>query len=111
MPALARGLEPRLHGVRPAPGRPGAVAVHERRDPFLSAAAGVVIETMAEAYPILVERREAVLAAIEREETQFARTLDAGTTQLESALAAVAPGAERVIGRRAEELPDGAPLL
>src|SRR5437016_9757189 len=45
-----------------------------RRDPFLSAAAAVVVETMAEAYPILLERREAVLAAIEREETQFART-------------------------------------
>jgi len=82
-----------------------------RRDPFLSAAAAVVVETMAESYPILLERRDAVLAAIEREETQFARTLDAGTTQLETALAAVAPGAERVIGRRAEELPADAPVL
>jgi alanyl-tRNA synthetase len=82
-----------------------------RRDPFLSTAADVVIETMAEAYPILVERRVAVLAAIEREEAQFARTLDAGTSQLESALMALAPGAARVIGRRAEDLPSDAPVL
>jgi alanyl-tRNA synthetase len=82
-----------------------------RRDPFLSAAAEVVIATMAEAYPILTERREPVLAAIEREETQFARTLDAGTTQLEAALASLAPQAERVIGRRAEDLPPEAPVL
>ena len=31
LPALARDLEPRVHGVRPAPGRSGAAAVHERR--------------------------------------------------------------------------------
>ncbi|HEX2755553.1 MAG TPA: alanine--tRNA ligase, partial [Candidatus Limnocylindrales bacterium] len=82
-----------------------------RRDPFLAAAAGVVIETMSEAYPLLVDRRDAVLAALEREEAQFARTLDAGTTQLEAALRDLAPDAERVIGRRAEDLPVGVPQV
>jgi alanyl-tRNA synthetase len=82
-----------------------------RHEPFLGGAAEVVIETMAEAYPILAERRDAILAAIEREEAQFARTLDAGTGQLEAALAGLAPGAERVIGRRAEDLAADAPVL
>ena len=31
LPALARDLEPRVHGVRPAARRPRAAAVHERR--------------------------------------------------------------------------------
>jgi alanyl-tRNA synthetase len=66
---------------------------------------------MGEAYPILVERRDAILAAIEREEVQFARTLDAGTGQLETAIETVAPGAERVIGRRAEDLAAGVPVV
>ena len=48
--------------------------------------AAVVIEVMGEAYPHLVERRDEILAVIAREETQFARTLDAGTGQLEAAL-------------------------
>src|SRR3954454_12088643 len=64
-----------------------------RREPFLAGAAEVVIETMAEAYPILAERDDAIVAAIEREEAQFARTLDAGTGQLEAALATLAPDA------------------
>ncbi len=49
-----------------------------RREPFMAEAAAVVIEVMGTAYPHLVERREEILAAIAREETQFARTLDAG---------------------------------
>ncbi|HET7474007.1 MAG TPA: alanine--tRNA ligase-related protein, partial [Candidatus Limnocylindrales bacterium] len=60
---------------------------------------------------ILAERRDAILAAIEREEAQFARTLDAGTGQLEAALAGLVPGAERQVGRRAEDLPSGVPLV
>ncbi len=31
LPALARDLEPRVHGVRPAAGRPSPAAVHQRR--------------------------------------------------------------------------------
>jgi alanyl-tRNA synthetase len=82
-----------------------------RREPFLAELGKVVIDIMAEAYPHLIERRDAVLAAIEREETQFARTLDAGTSQLEAALATLAPDTERVIGRRPEEVPPDAPVL
>ncbi|HEV7811199.1 MAG TPA: alanine--tRNA ligase, partial [Candidatus Limnocylindrales bacterium] len=82
-----------------------------RREPFLTSAAAVVIDTMAEAYPVLDERRAAILSGIEREEAQFARTLDAGTTQLTAALGQVAPGAAHQIGRRAEELPSDAPVL
>ena len=82
-----------------------------RREPFLAELGKVVIDIMAEAYPHLIERRHPVLAAIEREETQFARTLDAGTSQLEAALTALVPDTERVIGRRPEEVPSQAPVL
>ena len=82
-----------------------------RVEPFLTSAAEVVIDTMADAYPIVLERRDAILAAIEREEAQFARTLDAGTAQLSTALAGLAGGAEPVIGRREEELTGDAPVL
>ena len=52
--------------------------------------------------PTSSSERDAILAAIEREEAQFARTLDAGTRLLEEALARHRrAGAPRVIGRRA----------
>ncbi len=57
-----------------------------------------------------MERREAILGAILREETAFARTLDAGTVQLEEALIPLT-GADRVVGRRPEEVPEDAPRL
>jgi len=82
-----------------------------RRDPFLASAAEIVIATMSEAYPILTEHREAVLTSVEREEAQFARTLDAGTAQLKGALEDLVPGAEPAIGRRAEDLPPDAPRV
>jgi alanyl-tRNA synthetase len=81
-----------------------------RRDPFLATLARVVMDIMEDAYPYLREREQEVRAAIEREEGQFARTLDAGTGLLEKALAALGM-TERVVGRRAEELPAGAPVL
>src|SRR5262245_20969127 len=81
-----------------------------RAEPFLGAMADVVIEVMGEAYPHIVERRAEILAAVEREEAQFARTLDAGTRLLEGELAGLAAG-ERVVGRRAEDLPADAPRL
>jgi alanyl-tRNA synthetase len=81
-----------------------------RRDPFMAEAAAVVIEVMAEAYPHLAARRDEILAVIAREEAQFARTLDAGTGQLETALRALTD-AERVVGRRPEDLPADAPEL
>jgi len=81
-----------------------------RTKPFLAQAAEVVIDTMADAYPYLVERRTEILGAIGREEIQFARTLDAGTVHFEEALIPLT-GAERVVGRRPDELPAGGPVL
>jgi alanyl-tRNA synthetase len=81
-----------------------------RREPFMADAAAVVIDVMGEAYPHLSARRDEILGVIAREEAQFARTLDAGTGQLEEALGDLT-SAERVIGRRPEELPADAPEL
>ena len=81
-----------------------------RREPFLVETASVVIDIMGDAYPVLRERRDAILGGILREETAFARTLDAGTIQLEEALIPLT-GAERVIGRLADTLPEDAPVL
>ena len=82
-----------------------------RREPFMADLGGVVIDIMGPAYPHVIERRDAILGAIDREEAQFARTLDAGTAQLEAALAELASGADRVVGRRPEQLPDDVPLV
>jgi len=81
-----------------------------RREPFMAETAAVVIEVMGEAYPHLVARRFEILGAIAREEAQFARTLDAGTVHLEEALIPLT-GEERIVGRRAEDLPADAPML
>jgi alanyl-tRNA synthetase len=81
-----------------------------RREPFLGETAKVVIETMADAYPLLAERRPEILGVIEREERQFNRTLEAGVAILEDALIPLTD-AERVIGRLAEQLPADAPVL
>jgi alanyl-tRNA synthetase len=81
-----------------------------RREPFMSDLSAVVIETMGDAYPHIVERREEITAAIGREEGQFGRTLDAGTRLLEQALTELTT-TERTIGRRPEALPADAPVL
>jgi alanyl-tRNA synthetase len=81
-----------------------------RAEPFMADTAATVIDVMGEAYPHLVERRDEILAAIRREEGQFARTLDAGSRLLDEALAPLA-AAERVVGRRPEDLPPDAPVL
>ena len=81
-----------------------------RREPFMAETASVVVDVMRDAYPHLEERRAEILRVIAREEAQFARTLDAGTVQLEEALIPLT-GEERVIGRRPEDLPAGAPQL
>ncbi len=81
-----------------------------RREPFLVETAGTVIDVMGEAYPFLREERDRILGVIAREEAQFARTLDAGTTQLEEALVSLTD-AERVVGRRPEDVAADAPAL
>ncbi|HEY7970595.1 MAG TPA: alanine--tRNA ligase, partial [Candidatus Limnocylindrales bacterium] len=83
-----------------------------RREPFMADLGGVVIDIMGEAYPHIVGQRDSILAAVDREEAQFARTLDAGSRLLEDALREiVGPDAPRVVGRRPETLPDDAPEL
>ena len=79
-----------------------------RREPFMAETAAVVIETMAEAYPHLAERRTEILGAIAREEAQFVRTLEAGTDILEEALIPLTSN-ERAVGLRPEDLPADAP--
>jgi alanyl-tRNA synthetase len=81
-----------------------------RHEPFIDVTAGVVIDVMKDAYPYLEEQREKILGVIHKEETQFARTLETGTSHLESALAPL-PKTERTIGRRPESLPADAPVL
>jgi alanyl-tRNA synthetase len=81
-----------------------------RREPFLAETVSTVIDVMGDAYPLLRDERERILATVAREEAQFARTLDAGTAQLEEALIPLT-SAERVVGRRPEEVPADAPAL
>jgi len=81
-----------------------------RKEPFIDVTAGVVIDVMKDAYPILSEKRDKILKAIRAEESQFARTLEAGTGQLETALAELSK-VKREIGRRPESLPADAPVL
>ena len=81
-----------------------------RKEPFLAETAKVVIDTMAEAYPHLREHERSILGGIAREETQFIRTLEAGTNLLEEALIPLTSN-ERVVGRQADALPSGVPRL
>ena len=81
-----------------------------RTEPFLGETAKVVIDTMETAFPHLTERRDEILAVIEREERQFNRTLEAGVGHLEEALIPLT-SAERTVGRPAESLPADAPVL
>jgi len=81
-----------------------------RKEPFLAETAKVVIESMADFYPLLRENEASILGAITREETQFARTLEAGTDLLEEALIPLTSN-DRVIGLKAEDLPSDAPVI
>ena len=81
-----------------------------RREPFMDVTAGVVIDVMKGAYPYLDEQRARILKVIHQEETQFARTLETGTSHLEAALAPLTK-TERTIGRRPESLPEDTPVL
>src|SRR3954469_9874810 len=81
-----------------------------RTEPFLAETAKVVIDTMAEAFPHLLERESQVLAAISREERQFVRTLEAGTNLLEEALIPLTSN-DRTVGQREETVAADAPVL
>jgi alanyl-tRNA synthetase len=81
-----------------------------RKEPFLAEAAKVVIDTMSDWYSHLRENEAQIVGAILREETSFSRTLEAGTDLLEEALIPLT-SAERQVARKAEDLPEDAPLL
>ncbi len=81
-----------------------------RHEPFLGETAATVIDVMGTAYPHLGDQRDRILDVIRREEAQFARTLDAGTDLLEEALIPLT-SADRMVGRRVEDLPPDAPVL
>jgi alanyl-tRNA synthetase len=78
--------------------------------PFLGAIAREVVAIMGPSYPYLRDGETAILEGIEREEAQFARTLDAGSSLLGDALAELGAG-ESVVGRRADDLPATSPTL
>ena len=87
-----------------------------RETPFLADIAEVVVDVMAPAYPFLTTERDRILATIRKEETQFARTLDAGMARLADALASRRVADQRVadsaiVGAQADLLPDDAPVL
>ena len=56
--------------------------------PFLRETCSVVVDILGEAYPSLVERRDAILDGVEAEEEKFARTLEAGSARLAELVAA-----------------------
>ena len=77
--------------------------------PFLPAMGEASIALMASAYPQLLERRDVILAELEREEARFLETLERGEKLLADVLAA---GPEQISGEQAFELYDtyGFPL-
>ena len=81
-----------------------------RVEPFMAELSAVVVATMGDIYPHIRERADEIAAVIGAEERQFARTLDAGTSQLEGALRELTD-AERTVGRSADTLPADAPRL
>ena len=81
-----------------------------RTEPFLAAAAKVVIDTMADFYPNLRENEDSILGGVTREEVAFGRTLEAGTTLLEEALIPLTSN-DRTVAQKAEDLPADAPIL
>ena len=82
-----------------------------RREPFLAETAAVVIDVDGRRLPAPRENagRE-ILATVAREEAQFARTLDAGTDQLEEALIPLT-STSGSSGRGPRTLPADAPVL
>ena len=81
--------------------------------PFLAEVAQVVIETMGEQFPELVNRRPFILTTITQEEERFLRTLDVGLAHLDEIVTDLkAEGATTIPGEAAFRLYDtyGLPL-
>jgi alanyl-tRNA synthetase len=90
---LSEGVQPSNEGAGYVLRRIMRRAVRHGRllgitQPFLRETCAVVIDLMADAYPRLEERRDAILDGIGSEEEKFARTLEAGTSRLEELIAA-----------------------
>ncbi|MEY4666839.1 MAG: hypothetical protein RIQ87_619 [Chloroflexota bacterium] len=81
------------------------------REAFLSKIVSSVIATMSDAYPYLHEAKAGIIEALEREEAQFARTLDGGSELLAAAIAPLVTTGTRTVGQRADDLPVNAPQL
>jgi alanyl-tRNA synthetase len=92
-----------------------------RKEPFLAETAKVVIESMGDFYPLLRENEASILAAIRREEAQFAATLERGLHLLNFELddelqrRSTVPGGAFIkpspeVGRLAEDLPVDSPV-
>jgi alanyl-tRNA synthetase len=73
--------------------------------PFLRETCAVVVDLMGEAYPALREGRDRILDEVEREETRFARTLEAGSQRL-AALVEEAGSGGTISGEEAFRLHD-----
>jgi alanyl-tRNA synthetase len=79
----------------------------EMQPPFLARFAERAIDTLGEAYPELVERRESILRVVSSEEERFNRTLDQGLQLLEDEVErAAAAGGGRLPGQAAFVLHD-----
>jgi alanyl-tRNA synthetase len=79
----------------------GKIGLHE---PFMAKIAECVIEIYGDFYPELVRNRTAILTNLTREEQRFQRTLDAGTTRLESLLSKLPAGVKVLPGDQAFDL-------
>ncbi|MFU8877252.1 MAG: alanine--tRNA ligase, partial [Wenzhouxiangellaceae bacterium] len=60
-----------------------------QKQPFFAAMVDSLVEVMGEAYPELVDKRDQIVAALDREEQRFGETLEQGMKLLEETLAAL----------------------
>ena len=84
-------------------------AIHGRRiglSDGLAPSVGAVVDAMGDAYPEIVENRELVKRTLRTEEEAFARTIDAGTVQLEATIAATGELGGTIAGEDAFRLHD-----
>ncbi|WP_457568377.1 alanine--tRNA ligase [Desulfurobacterium sp.] len=65
--------------------------------PFLSQGVNVVIETMGDVYPEIVENRQFIKEVIEKEEARFSKTLEKGLELLQEVVDKIKNGNERKI--------------
>ena len=90
---LAEGVRPSNEGAGYVLRRIVRRAVRHGRllgieKPFLRQTCAIVVDLMGDAYPALVDRRDAILESVEAEEEKFARTLEAGSARLDELIGA-----------------------